>query len=122
MVLVALLLLLQVSSVELERAVVEGVPGVAEAAAVGVAAAGGGPEELVLFLVLRGGAAGAGGPGAAGAGAGGAGGSPAEVQAQLASLHKQCQAAVRSKLNPLFKVGTREARGNSVKRQGRRCS
>ena len=43
--------LCQVSSVELERVCVEGVPSVLEAAAVGVPAPGGGPEQLVLFLV-----------------------------------------------------------------------
>ncbi len=69
---------------ELERAVTAGVPGVAEAAAVGVARPGGGPERLVLHVVLR-----------AAAAAGGA--APAE-------LLRACQAAVRQRLNPLFKV------------------
>lgn len=43
----------QVSSVELERACVEGVPSVLEAAAVGLPGPGGGPEQLVLFLVPK---------------------------------------------------------------------
>jgi len=73
-----------VSSVELEAAVMAGVPDVAEAAAVGVARPGGGPERLVLHVVLR--------PAAAAGGA-----APAE-------LLRACQAAVRQRLNPLFKV------------------
>jgi hypothetical protein len=48
-----LLLVAQVSSVELERAVVEGVEGVVEAAAVAASPAGGGPSQLHLYLVLR---------------------------------------------------------------------
>jgi acyl-CoA synthetase (AMP-forming)/AMP-acid ligase II len=73
---------IQVSSVELERACVEGVPCIQEAAAVGVPSPGGGPEQLVLFLVPR---------------SPGAGASASEAKAQ-------CQKAIRSKLNPLFKV------------------
>lgn len=42
----------QVSSVELERVVIASVPAVLEAAAVGVTPPGGGPEQLVMFLVL----------------------------------------------------------------------
>ncbi|KAG2501348.1 hypothetical protein HYH03_001138 [Edaphochlamys debaryana] len=86
-----------VSSVELERAVVAAVPGVAEAAAVGVAPPQGGPEELTLFLVLAPPAAGAGGQGAAGGA--GAGGPEA-----LRELTRQCGEALRTRLNPLFKV------------------
>ena len=67
---------------ELERACVEGISGIQEAAAVGVSSPGGGPEQLVLFLVPR-------SPGARG--------SASEVKAQ-------CQKAIRLKLNPLFKV------------------
>jgi acyl-coenzyme A synthetase/AMP-(fatty) acid ligase len=44
---------IKVSSVELERAVTEGVPSVAEAAAIAIPTPGGGPEQLVLFLVLH---------------------------------------------------------------------
>ena len=65
---------------ELERACVEGVPAVQEAAAVGVPSPGGGPEQLVLFVVPR-----------------GQPGSSAEMKTL-------CQKAIRSKLNPLFKV------------------
>ncbi|KAL4429385.1 hypothetical protein ABPG77_005159 [Micractinium sp. CCAP 211/92] len=74
---------IKVSSVELERACIEGVDGVVEAAAVGCPTPGGGPEQLHLFLVLR--------PGLAVP-------TPAELQ-------RRCQQAVSSKLNPLFKVG-----------------
>ena len=42
----------QVSSVELERVVIASVPAVLEAAAVGITPPGGGPEQLVMFLVL----------------------------------------------------------------------
>ncbi len=83
----------QVSSVELERAVVEAVSDVAEAAAVGVAPAEGGPEELHLFLVLR--------PQPAGTDSSSGG----QQQQQQQLLKRMCQEAVRTKLNPLFKVG-----------------
>jgi len=71
-------------AVELERACVEGVEGVLEAAAVACPPPGGGPDQLHLFLVLR--------PGAA------AGLPPGQLRAR-------CQAAISAKLNPLFKVG-----------------
>lgn len=61
----------------------EGVEGVVEAAAVACPAPGGGPEQLHLFLVVH--------PDAAQLGAG--------------ELQRRCQAAISSKLNPLFKVG-----------------
>jgi acyl-coenzyme A synthetase/AMP-(fatty) acid ligase len=51
-----------------------------EAAAVGVPAPGGGPEQLVLFLVPQG------------------------ARKSADAVKGQCQAAIRSKLNPLFKV------------------
>ena len=76
----------QVSSVELERVCVEGVPSVLEAAAVGVPAPGGGPEQLVLFLVPR---------------AQQGGGSRRE---DADAVRARCQAAIRARLNPLFKV------------------
>ena len=47
------LLRCQVSSVELERVVIASVPAVMEAAAVGVTPPGGGPEQLIMFLVLH---------------------------------------------------------------------
>ncbi len=68
------------SSVELERACMESVPSIIEAAAVSVPAPGGGPEQLVLFLVPRG------------------------KRESTDAVKRQCQAAIRSKLNPLFKV------------------
>ena len=61
----------------------EGVPGVAEVAAVGVPRPGGGPERLVLHVVLKAGARGDGNP---------------------KTLLRACQAAVRTRLNPLFRV------------------
>ena len=67
---------------ELERACVQGVPDIQEAAAVGVPSPGGGPEQLVLFVVPR--------------DAGAASSNP--------KIKAQCQAAIRAKLNPLFKV------------------
>ena len=85
----------QVSSVDLERVCVRAVPALHEAAAVGVPTPGGGPERLVLFVVLeKGSAAGD----ATGGGAGG--GNSAGLKALLAA----CQAAIRQHLNPLFKV------------------
>jgi acyl-coenzyme A synthetase/AMP-(fatty) acid ligase len=77
---------MQVGSVELERAVVEHVPSVEEAAAVSVPPAGGGPEELHLFLVLHEGSQ----------------SMLAETKGQ--ALHRACQAAIRKHLNPLFKI------------------
>ncbi|KAK9822001.1 hypothetical protein WJX81_007477 [Elliptochloris bilobata] len=74
---------IKVSSVELERSVAEGVPGVAEVAAVGVPRQGGGPERLVLHVVLEAGA---------------------RVHPGPAALLKACQAAIRERLNPLFRV------------------
>ncbi|KAG7669817.1 hypothetical protein KSW81_007961 [Nannochloris sp. 'desiccata'] len=73
---------IKVSSVELERAVVEGVGEVAEAAAVAVPPADGGPDKLVLFLVLK--------------------SSEGDVSPRLT---RACQHAISSRLNPLFKVG-----------------
>lgn len=69
---------------ELERVVLQGVAQVAEAAAVGVPAPGGGPEQLYLFLVPKDSSSSSSGAGAA--------------------LKQQCQAAIRSQLNPLYKV------------------
>ncbi len=63
--------------------VLQGVPQLAEVAAVGVPSPGGGPEQLHLFVVPK-------------AASGGA---------DEAALKQQCQAAIRGQLNPLFKVG-----------------
>ncbi len=66
------------------------VPAVHEVAAVGVPTPGGGPERLVLFVVLE-----------EGATSTGAAGSDAEA---VKALQAACQAAIRGQLNPLFKV------------------
>ena len=68
-------------AVELERACIEGVEGVVEAAAVACPTPGGGPEQLFLFLVLR--------PG---------------VAMPVPELQQRCQQAISSRLNPLFRV------------------
>lgn len=79
---------------ELERAVMEHVAGVAEVAAVGVPAPGGGPEQLHLFIVPQAGSS----SGSSGGSRGGSsGGSEAELKAA-------CNAVLRQHLNPLFKV------------------
>ncbi|GIL45921.1 hypothetical protein Vafri_3036, partial [Volvox africanus] len=96
---------IKVSSVELERTVVGGVPEVAEAAAVGLAPPRGGPEELTLFLVLQ--------PqhqhqatadDGSHNGSSSARGKQVDQQHKVAALQRQCQEAVRTRLNPLFKV------------------
>ena len=69
-------------AVDLERACIEGVDGVVEAAAVACPTPGGGPEQLHLFLVLR----------------------PGPPAQPLAELQRRCQEAISSKLNPLFKA------------------
>ncbi|CAD7704810.1 unnamed protein product [Ostreobium quekettii] len=73
---------IKVSSIELERAVMANVQQVKEAAAVGVTPSGSGPQKLVLFLV----------PKAAG------------HQPGASKFRELCQKAVRTELNPLFKV------------------
>lgn len=73
---------IKVSSVELERAVVEGIDAILEAAAVAVPEPGGGPDQLVLFLVVKEGQVGA-----------------------KEELRRACQATISKRLNPLFKVG-----------------
>ena len=83
------------SSVDLERVCARVVPAVHEVAAVGVPTPGGGPERLVLFVVLEEGAA------KAGMTSGGAAGSDADA---VKALRAACQAAIRGQLNPLFKV------------------
>jgi acetyl-CoA synthetase len=87
-------ILLQVSSVELERAVVQNVPAVLEAAAVGFPTPGGGPEQLHLFVVLS---------LEASTAAGGHGGGRVSGP-QLQQLQAACQNAIKQELNPLFKV------------------
>ena len=83
------------SSVDLERVCVRAVPAVHEAAAVGIPSPGGGPERLVLFVVLDKGATSG---DTAGNSAGSSGGDG------LKALLAACQAAIRGQLNPLFKL------------------
>ena len=72
---------------ELERACVESISEVMEAAAVGVPTPGGGPDKLVLFVVLQ--------PAAKGS---------KPERGNTEQLKKQCQAAIRERLNPLFRL------------------
>ncbi|EFJ52583.1 hypothetical protein VOLCADRAFT_120325 [Volvox carteri f. nagariensis] len=103
---------IKVSSVELERAVVAGVAGVVEAAAVGVAPPQGGPEELTLVLVVlrQQTPAAAAAPGAgssSGSGSSSSRNGDEELQhgkQQIADLQRRCQEVLRTRLNPLFKV------------------
>jgi hypothetical protein len=74
---------IKVSSVELERAVAEGVPAVAEGAAIAIPTPGGGPEQLVLFLVLH---------------------QSTGTPPTQGDLLRSCNTAIRSRLNPLFKA------------------
>mmetsp|Transcript_69763 Transcript_69763/g.220909 ORF Transcript_69763/g.220909 Transcript_69763/m.220909 type:complete len:167 (+) Transcript_69763:1799-2299(+) len=73
---------IKTSAVEIERACNSAAACVLETAAVGVAPSGGGPEELVVFCVLR--------PGA----------TAGDREGLLAAF----RGAVRTQLNPLFKV------------------
>eukprot|EP00798_Chlamydomonas_sp_ICE-L_P028925 gene28926-32118_t len=71
-----------ISSVEIERTVMERLTQeLAEAAAVSVPTPGGGPEQLVLYLVLQ-----------------------VKVERSLPDLQRACNEALRVGLNPLFKV------------------
>jgi acyl-coenzyme A synthetase/AMP-(fatty) acid ligase len=85
----------QVSSVELERVVLQHVPAILEAAAVGFPTPGGGPEQLHIFVVL---------PHAAVGGGGGTGQPDRADSAMLQKLQQECQTAIKQALNPLFKV------------------
>jgi acetyl-CoA synthetase len=71
---------IKVSSADLERAIGD-IPVIAECAAVAVSPTGGGPEQLVVFIVPI--------PG---------------VAPDVAELRDEMQQAIRTKLNPLFKV------------------
>ena len=73
---------------------------VSEAAAVGVAAPGGGPERLVLFLVLQKG----GGNGCATYGTREERGKTTDDGILEQNLVVECQNAIRNNLNPLFRV------------------
>lgn len=72
---------IKVGSLELEQAVMNGVEGVVETAAVGVPTPGGGPERLVLFVVGKKG-----------------------MNGGEKELLIKCRKAVASLLNPLFRV------------------
>jgi acyl-coenzyme A synthetase/AMP-(fatty) acid ligase len=88
-----LLVCAQVSSVELERVVLQHVPAIIEAAAVGFPTPGGGPEQLHIFVVLS------------HAAAGGGAGQPGHADsAVLQKIQQECQIAIKQALNPLFKV------------------
>lgn len=69
---------------ELERACLRSLAGVAEAAAVAVPEPGGGPDKLVMFLVPS--------------------GHRDFSEEELATLKLKCQQAIRDGINPLFKV------------------
>ncbi|MHC4402234.1 MAG: AMP-binding protein [Planctomycetota bacterium] len=71
---------IKVSSLEIEE-IVEGVEGVRETAAIAVSPPGGGPNMLVLYAVLTG-----------------------ETEPSAADLLSAARQAIRTKLNPLFKV------------------
>lgn len=73
---------------ELERVVMQHVPAVLEAAAVGFPTPGGGPEQLHIFVVL----------------APDAGSGQGESEARLQKVQQESQAAIKQALNPLFKV------------------
>ena len=78
---------LQVSSVELERVVLQQVsPRLTEVAAVGVPAPGGGPDQLYMFVVAS------------------DHHSKRAGSDHVAELQALCQAALKQHLNPLFKV------------------
>jgi len=70
---------IKVSSAEIER-VLDAVPGVQRTAAIAVNPPGGGPSELVVFVV------------------------PAEPSTDAAALSPALQQALKSRLNPLFRI------------------
>jgi len=81
---------------------------VSEAAAVGVPAPGGGPERLVMFIVLQKHGVGSGKTdGAHGIGEG----TDSDVNLER-SLMVECQTAISSNLNPLFRVHSVVLRGS----------
>lgn len=73
--------LLQVSAVELERACMSAMPGVLEAAAVAAPMSGGGPDQLIMFVVPSG-----------------------SSTLEADSTRQKCQRAIREGINPLFKL------------------
>ncbi len=96
---------IKVGAAEIER-VISGLPGVIELAAIAVSDRGGGPSRLVIFSATQ------------------------EKSPNLAAaLQKQMQAAIRSRLNPLFKIHDvliverlpRTASNKIMRRELRRC-
>lgn len=80
--------------------VLQSVPTIIEAAAVGFPTPGGGPEQLHLFVVLA-----APQPQPGHTAQPGAGSPPAQLSpSELQQLHQACQEAIKKQLNPLFKV------------------
>ena len=73
----------QVSSVELERACLNALPEVlSEAAAIAVPETGGGPDQLVIFVVPKG-----------------------SLEAlDVDNIKAKCQRHIRTEINPLFKL------------------
>ncbi|MEE2642593.1 MAG: AMP-binding protein [Planctomycetota bacterium] len=80
---------IKVSSVEIEK-IINQLPGVSESAAVAVPLDMTGPEQLVVFVVAKQGAPWAGGEG---------------KEDMLAQLLKAMNQEIRTRLNPLFKIG-----------------
>lgn len=76
----------QVGSVEIERVIVLHVPELQQAAAIATPPPSGGPEQLVLFLVPR------------------DEGSSVKDKALLNAITASCKQAIKTHLNPLFKV------------------
>jgi acetyl-CoA synthetase len=69
---------IKVGSTEIEQ-VVNKVPGVLETAAIGVPTAGGGPDQLVVYAVLR-----------------------PDIESDIAALKAEMQLTIKTSLNPLF--------------------
>ena len=70
---------IKVSSAEIER-VLDGVPGVARTAAIAISPPGGGPSELVVYVI------------------------PADLAEDLALLTARLQQGLKQRLNPLFRI------------------
>lgn len=72
---------------ELERVLVQNIAAVSEAAAVAYPEPGGGPDKLAMFIVASGG----------------------HQSADREALQRECQAAIREHINPLFKISKARA-------------
>ena len=82
---------------ELERTVLKHLPSVAEAAAIAIPTPGGGPEQLVMFVVLQ---------ASSSQQASTSQPQQGEQDALQTKLRAQCQNAIKEHLNPLFKLHT----------------